>query len=75
MSIPGTTIQVMTLKEAAKQSPYSAAYLNLLARKRKIRAVKLGRDWVIAREDLNDYLRRQQVDSQSRLQELSKYLN
>lgn len=36
---------LLTLTEAAKQSPYSAKYLNLLARSGKLDAVKQGRNW------------------------------
>jgi excisionase family DNA binding protein len=68
-------IELLTLKEAAELSPYSAEYLNLLARKGKINAHKIGRDWLITKTDLFDYLKKQQVYSKSRLVELSKYIN
>ncbi len=68
-------IELLSLKEAAEYSPYSADYLNLLARKGKLRARKIGRDWLITKTDLLEYLQKQQTDSQSRLQQLSKYLN
>ncbi len=67
--------QLLSLKEAATLTPYSADYLNLLARKGKIRARKIGRDWLITKSDLFDYLRKQQLESQSRLKQLSKYVN
>lgn len=68
-------LELLTLKEASQMSPYSADYLNLLARKGKLRARKIGRDWLITRDDLFDYLRKQQLDSQSRLRQLSRYIN
>ena len=66
---------LISLKEAADFSPYSADYLNLLARKGKLRARKIGRDWLITRADLFDYLNRQHAESQGRLKQLSKYIN
>ncbi len=68
-------VELLSLKDASELSPYSPDYLNLLARKGKIRARKIGRDWLITKTDLADYLSRQQVESQSRLRQLSKYLN
>jgi excisionase family DNA binding protein len=68
-------LNLLTLKEAAEMSPYSADYLNLLARKGKIRAVKIGRDWLITRSDLFEYLSRQQKESKQRVSVISKYLN
>ncbi len=44
------------LKEAAKQTEYSFEYLSLLARKGRIGAVKLRRNWVITQEALDEYL-------------------
>lgn len=67
--------QLLTLKEAATLCPYSAEYLNLLARKGKLRATKVGRDWLVTRTDLFDYLKKQQDESRSRLSQLSKYIS
>ena len=36
---------LLTLSEAAKDSPYSAEYLSLLARKNKLRCIKKGKVW------------------------------
>ncbi|MFN7088543.1 MAG: hypothetical protein ACK4NX_01815, partial [Candidatus Paceibacteria bacterium] len=47
------------LSEAAKNSPYSQEYLSLLARKKKIFAKKIGRNWYTTREAIEDYLRKQ----------------
>lgn len=68
-------VELLSLKDAAELSPYSADYLNLLARKGKIKARKIGRDWLITKADLFEYLHKQQIDSQARLRQLSKYLN
>lgn len=67
--------QLLSLKEASDLSPYSADYLNLLARKGKLKARKIGRDWLITKTDLFDYLQKQQVESQSQFRQLSRYIN
>lgn len=69
-----STPELLTLKEAAEFSPYSADYLNLLARKGKLKARKIGRDWLITKQHLLEYLRRQQIESRMRVRELSRYL-
>lgn len=48
---------ILTLAEAAKQTPYSQEYLSLLARRGDIGAFKLGRNWVITMSALSDYLK------------------
>lgn len=68
-------LELLSLKDASELTPYSADYLNLLARKGKIKARKIGRDWLITKSDLFDYLHKQQTDSQSRFRQLSKYVN
>lgn len=66
---------LMSLKEAEEYTPYSAEYLNLLVRKKKLKAIKIGRDWLVSKEDLFDYLRVQQGESQSKLTKLNRYIN
>lgn len=46
----------ITLKEAAKATPYSPEYLGLLARTGKIDAKKIGRDWLTTKEAMDLYL-------------------
>lgn len=46
----------ISLKEAATQTEYSFEYLSLLARKGRLGAVKLRRNWVITQEALDEYL-------------------
>lgn len=46
----------LTLADLAKQSPYSAKYLNLLARSGKLEAHKEGRNWLVSREALERYV-------------------
>lgn len=66
---------LLSLREAAELSPYSADYLNLLARKGKIKAIKIGRDWLITKADLFKYLEKQRHESRVRLDSISKYIN
>lgn len=47
----------MTLAEASKQCKYSQEYLSLLARKGRIEAIKFGRNWMISKKALNEYLK------------------
>ena len=46
---------LLSLTEASKGSPYSSEYLSLLARKRRIGAVKIGRNWMITKRSLQRY--------------------
>ena len=72
---PELQTQLLSLKEAADLTPYSAEYLNLLARKGKIHAQKIGRDWLITRVDLFEYLKKQQNESQHKYLQLSRFIN
>jgi len=45
----------ISLAEAAKDSDYSQEYLSLLARKGRIDAVKLGRNWFVKRASIENY--------------------
>jgi len=47
--------EYITLKEAAKNCPYSPDYLKLRARQGKLKAVKMGRNWFTTREWLEVY--------------------
>lgn len=50
--------QFLSLAEAAKLTPYSQEYLSLLARRGLIAATKVGKNWYVSPEALNDYLAR-----------------
>lgn len=56
---PATTKQekFLTLAEIAKNNPFSAKYLNLLARQGKLEAYKEGRDWLTSKEAIERYLK------------------
>ena len=49
----------ISLAEASKGSPYSQEYLSLLARRGKLDAKKIGRNWYTTKESLNKYLAEQ----------------
>src|SRR3989338_8484785 len=48
----------ISLAEASELCEYSQEYLSLRARQGKLKAVKLGRNWVTTKEWLNDYINR-----------------
>jgi excisionase family DNA binding protein len=47
---------LISLKEAAAQFAISQSHLQLLARTRRLRAVKMGRDWFTTAEAVAAYL-------------------
>lgn len=56
--------KLLSLADASKSTPYSQEYLSLLARRGKIDATKIGKNWHITPTALKDYLNR--VDSKKR---------
>lgn len=56
---PATTKQekFVSLTEISKTTPFSAKYLNLLARQGKLEAYKEGRDWLTSKESIERYLK------------------
>lgn len=46
----------VSLAEASKGTPYSQEYLSLLARKSRLEAVKLGRNWFTKKEAIKRYI-------------------
>ncbi len=48
----------MKLADVAEKTPYSAKYLNLLARQGKLAAHTEGRDWVTTKEAVDRYMKR-----------------
>lgn len=51
----------LSLANAAKLCPYSQDYLSLRARQGKLKAIKLGRNWVTKKEWLDEYLEKMQA--------------
>ncbi len=56
-AIPDVATRFITLAEAAKISPYSQDYLNILARRGAIPAFKIRRNWMVSRESLEQYVK------------------
>ncbi len=50
---------LMSLSSAAEYTPYSAEYLSLLARKRRLAAVKIARDWLTTKHAVEFYTEEQ----------------
>ncbi|MCX6759881.1 MAG: hypothetical protein NTW46_00875, partial [Candidatus Nealsonbacteria bacterium] len=48
----------ISLADATKYCRYSQPYLNLRIRQGKLKAVKLGRNWMTTKEWLEDYLKK-----------------
>lgn len=59
----------ISLTEAARCTPYSAEYLSLLARKGRLPAKKIGRNWYTTKVAVADYIEQQK---QILLEELEK---
>ena len=51
-------MEYISLAEIAKGANYSQEYLSLLARKGKLDAIKLGRNWMTTKKSIEDYLKR-----------------
>ncbi len=51
--------KLVSIAEVAEQTPYSAEYLSLLARKGRIPAVKLTRDWLTTHQAVSLYVKKQ----------------
>jgi hypothetical protein len=51
---------LISIGDAAKGTPYSQEYLSLLARKGRLKAVKISRDWLTTRQAVLAYLRAQE---------------
>jgi len=47
----------ISLSEASLLTPYSQEHLSLRARQGKLKAAKIGRDWMTTEDWLNDYIR------------------
>ncbi|GEM_PF-6477473 len=51
--------KLLPISAAAKYTPYSAEYLSLLARKGRLKAVKISRDWLTTAQAVEEYTSRQ----------------
>jgi len=59
------------MSEAAGLTPYSAEYLSLLARKKKLSAKKIGKTWYTTKGILEEYMQRQMIRNQMQNGDLS----
>ncbi len=62
--------KLISISEAAYNTPYSAEYLSLLARKGKLKAIKISRDWLTTREAVLEYVKVQAEKHQKILSSL-----
>jgi excisionase family DNA binding protein len=63
---------LISVAQAAAYTPYSPEYLSLLARKGRIKAVKIGRDWLTTRAAVSLYLKEQQAKHRRKLAHLEE---
>ncbi|MEX2013866.1 MAG: hypothetical protein WD896_00745, partial [Parcubacteria group bacterium] len=54
----------LSMSEAAGHTPYSAEYLSLLARKKKLSSKKIGNAWYTTKPVLDDYMKKQMIRTQ-----------
>ncbi|MDO8589656.1 MAG: hypothetical protein Q7R69_00050, partial [bacterium] len=54
----------LSMSEAAHHVPYSAEYLSLLARKKKLTSKKIGNAWYTTKPVLDDYMKKQMIRAQ-----------
>lgn len=50
-------MEYISVKEAAKGTSYTQEYLSLLARKGRLDAIKLGRNWIVTKKTVEDYVK------------------
>jgi hypothetical protein len=70
-SLALASANLISLSQASKFTPYSIEYLSLLARKGKLKAVKVSRDWLTTEEAVLAYVRQQQLKHQNSLDQLA----
>jgi hypothetical protein len=55
-----TSGHLISISQAAEHTPYSQEYLSLLARRGKLKAVKIARNWLTTREAVLLYIQEQE---------------
>lgn len=53
--------KLVSIAVVAQQTPYSPEYLSLLARKGRIPAIKLTRDWLTTPQAVSSYVKKQKI--------------
>lgn len=61
---------LVSIAQASKHTSYSAEYLSFLARKGKLPAVKIARNWVTTSQAVTSYVSSQQKRHQSMIAKL-----
>lgn len=56
-AIPKLSSKLLSLAEAAKISPYTQEYLNVMARRGVIPALKIRRNWMVSKKALLEYVK------------------
>ncbi|HEU5114829.1 MAG TPA: polymer-forming cytoskeletal protein, partial [Candidatus Paceibacterota bacterium] len=69
----GSNQEWLSMSEAAAHTPYSAEYLSLLARKKKLAAKKVGKVWYTTKAILDEYMRRQMIRNQIQHGDMSSF--
>jgi hypothetical protein len=63
---------LLSIAQASEQTPYSAEYLSFLARKGKLPAIKLARNWLTTRAAVHNFLKKQREQQESILKTLAQ---
>ncbi|MCX6789303.1 MAG: FG-GAP-like repeat-containing protein [Candidatus Gribaldobacteria bacterium] len=63
-----TALKLFSLSELENYSGYSQEYLSLRARQGKLKAVKIGRNWLIAKEWIDEY--KNNVDNKQKISQV-----
>lgn len=61
---------LLSMSEAARYTPYAAEYLSLRAKTGKLKAVKVGKNWITTKPAILDYLKVQEERHTKILQSL-----
>ncbi|HYV33518.1 MAG TPA: hypothetical protein VE973_01580, partial [Candidatus Limnocylindria bacterium] len=62
--------QLIPMSRASQITPYSTEYLSLLARKGRLKAIKISRDWLTTRGAVLEYVKKQETKHQKILHRL-----
>ena len=64
--------KLVSVAEVAEQTPYSAEYISLLARKGRIPAIKITRDWLTTHQAVSLYVKKQRIKHQQLLKRFER---
>ncbi len=63
---------LISMQQASTMTPYSSDYLSLLARKGRLKAIKISRDWLTTQDEILNYLKVQETKHQKKLRQLQQ---